>query len=88
MPPMKPRKFQVSRRQLNKRVRYFFRGSPAEDVRPLETVICVSQPDEPVRVFQSDVDASYCSNPSNCHEESSNLDDPGYRTGITKSLLP
>ena len=87
MPPIKPRKFQVSRRQLNKRVNYFFTESPAEEMIPLDTLICVSQPDEPAEVFQNDIDASYCSNHLNCREENSNLDDAGYRTGITKSLF-
>ena len=69
MPPIKPRKFQVSRRQLNKRVNYFFRESPAEDVIPLDTIICVSQPDEPAEVSQNDIDAFYCSNHLNCRKE-------------------
>jgi hypothetical protein len=85
MPPIKPRKFQVSRRQLNKRVNYFFRESPTEDVRPSDTISCVSQPEEPAGAFQNDVNASYCSCQVNCREGNSNVDDAGYRTGITKS---
>jgi len=84
MPPIKRRNLQVGRRQLTKRISYFFNESSAEVTRSLDTS-CVDDLHDSSEILNVTEELHGDSFVLDFDQEESHLaNDDGYRTGVSK----